>query len=311
MPWLSTVLAGLLAVTTPVVAQLAGERTASPAAPILAVAAPAAAGHPRLERPRPPRTTVLGEHASSTPAGASQAEPADRNAAKDSKPSERSKPAKPTLQRASAPAVPKVAQGVHLLINAVSGLVAHRNPWSSAPAVGTVATVSRYYHVPLVLWVEATNAQGTWGRIELPYVYPRRDGWIPLEGLARDQTAVTVTVDLSEREVRVWKNGELRYHVAGAIGAPSTPTPPGEYVVTDRVPFAAPSSYGSFAFGISGIQPHLPPGWSGGDQLAIHGTNQPSSIGAAASAGCIRISAWAIDRFKPLLRLGTPVIVQR
>jgi lipoprotein-anchoring transpeptidase ErfK/SrfK len=300
----STVLAALLAVTTPLAARFAGERTVSPAAPIPAVAAPAAAGHPRLERSRPPETTVLGEHASNAPADASRAERADR------KPSKRSKPTKPTLKRARASTVPKVAQGVHLLVHPVSGLVAHRNPWSSAPAVGTLATVSRYYHVPLVLWVEATNAKGTWGRVELPYVYPRRDGWIPLEGLARDQTAVTVTVDLSEREVRVWKNGDLRYHVAGAIGAPSTPTPPGEYVVTDRVPFAASSSYGSFAFGISGIQPHLPPGWSGGDQLAIHGTNEPSSIGTAASAGCIRISAWAIDRFKPLLRFGTPVIVQ-
>ena len=300
MPWLSTVLAGLLAVTTPLAARLAGERTAAPATPILTVAAPAQAGHPVLSRSTPPETKVLGEHASNARAAASKPR------------ADRPKPAKlrAVVGRTTAPAVPKVAQGVHLLVHAAPGLMAHRNPWSSAPAVGTVASVSRYYHVPLVLWVETTNAKGTWGRVELPYLYPRRDGWIPLQGLGHDQTAVTVTVDLSEREVRVWKNGELRYHVAGAIGAPSTPTPPGAYVVTDRVPFPASSSYGSFAFGISGIQPHLPPGWSGGDQLAIHGTNEPWSIGTAASAGCIRVSAWAIDRFKPLLRLGTPVIVQ-
>ena len=41
MPWLSTVLAGLLAVTTPVAARLAGDRTAAPETPVFAVAAPA------------------------------------------------------------------------------------------------------------------------------------------------------------------------------------------------------------------------------------------------------------------------------
>jgi L,D-transpeptidase catalytic domain len=280
MQWVSTVLAAAVAVTTPVTALLARERTAEPRPPVLPIAAPAYAGHPLIERSRPAATRVLGEHESRPPAS-----------------------------RSDRPAVPKAARGVHLLVHTVPGLVARRNPWASAPAAGRVASVSRYYGVPIVLWIETTNPKGTWGRVELPYVFPRRDAWIPLRGLSRDDTLVTVTVDLSEREVRVWKNGELRYHVAGAIGAPSSPTPPGDYFVTDRVAFPASSAYGSFAFGISGIQPNLPPGWSGGDQLAIHGTNEPWSVGTAASAGCIRVSAWAIERFKPLLRLGTPVVV--
>ena len=71
----------------------------------------------------------------------------------------------------------------------------------------------------------------------------------------------------------------------------------------------AGSALGSFAFGISGIQPHLPAGWSGGNQLAIHGTNDPSSIGTSASAGCVRVSEWALAHFEPLLRLGTPVVI--
>ena len=189
------------------------------------------------------------------------------------------------------------------------GIAAHRNPWTSAPTVGSVAPASKYYRVPIVLWVEETNAAGTWGRVELPYVWPRVDGWIPLAGLTRATTFVHVDVDLSEHRVRVFKHDELRYTVAGATGTWSSPTPLGEYVVTDRVPFASGSALGSFAFGISGIQPHLPAGWSGGNQLAIHGTNDPSSIGTNASAGCVRVSEWALDRFKPLLRLGTPVLI--
>jgi lipoprotein-anchoring transpeptidase ErfK/SrfK len=74
------------------------------------------------------------------------------------------------------------------------------------------------------------------------------------------------------------------------------------------VPFGG-GALGSFAFGISGIQPRLPAGWSGGDQLAIHGTNEPWSIGRSVSAGCVRVSEWSLERFRPLLMLGTPVIV--
>jgi lipoprotein-anchoring transpeptidase ErfK/SrfK len=189
------------------------------------------------------------------------------------------------------------------------GIAARRNPWPGAPVVGTVVASSKYYHVPIVIRVETTNPGGTWGRVELPYVWPRVDGWIPLRGLEREQTFMHVDVDLSEHRVRVYKHDDLLYSVPGATGASASPTPPGAYVVTDRVPFASGGALGSFAFGISGIQPHLPAGWSGGNQLAIHGTNAPSSIGTSASAGCVRVSEWALDRFKPLLRLGTPVII--
>jgi lipoprotein-anchoring transpeptidase ErfK/SrfK len=188
-------------------------------------------------------------------------------------------------------------------------LTAHRSPSSASATVGTVAATSKYYGVPIVIRLDAINAAGTWGRVELPYVWPRRDGWIRLDHLADDQTFIHVDVDLSEHRVRVYKHDELLYSVPGAIGAPSSPTPPGHYVVTDRVPFPAGSALGSFAFGISGIQPHLPAGWSGGNQLAIHGTNDPSSIGTSASAGCVRVSEWALAHFEPLLRLGTPVVI--
>jgi lipoprotein-anchoring transpeptidase ErfK/SrfK len=189
------------------------------------------------------------------------------------------------------------------------GVAARRNPWTGAPTVGTVVGSSKYYHVPIVIRVETTNHRGTWGRVELPYVWPRVDGWIPLRGLQRERTFIHVDVDLSTHRVRVYKHTDLLYSVPGATGALASPTPPGDYVVTDRVPFASGGALGSFAFGISGIQPHLPAGWSGGNQLAIHGTNDPSSIGTSASAGCVRVSEWALDRFKPLLRLGTPVII--
>jgi lipoprotein-anchoring transpeptidase ErfK/SrfK len=81
-------------------------------------------------------------------------------------------------------------------------------------------------------------------------------------------------------------------------------------VISDRVAFPGGGVLGTYAFGLSGIQPNLPPGWSGGNQLAIHGTNDPSSIGRSASAGCLRVAERVLDRLKRVLRVGTPVVLQ-
>jgi lipoprotein-anchoring transpeptidase ErfK/SrfK len=168
---------------------------------------------------------------------------------------------------------------------------------------------SKYYGIPIVAWVEEVSADGRWGRVELPYTWPRREGWIRLNGLERRTTRVRVEVDLSTHTVTVRKFGKVLFRAPGATGSSSSPTPVGEYFVTDRVPFSPGSALGSFAFGISGVQPRLPAGWSGGNQLAIHGTNNPSSIGQSVSAGCVRVSETTLDRLMPLLTYGTPVVV--
>jgi lipoprotein-anchoring transpeptidase ErfK/SrfK len=199
----------------------------------------------------------------------------------------------------------------HLLVRIPAAMTIRTRPSARAAVVGTMPTGSKYYGVPITAWVEATARHGRWGRVEIPYAWPRRDGWIPLRGLARTTTHVEVEVDLSRHWVDVTKFGRTLFGLRAATGSAVSPTPPGEYFVTDRIPFSAGSALGSFAFGISGIQPHLPPGWSGGNQLAIHGTNDPSSIGTSASAGCMRVSERGLHRLMPLLRLGTPVIVHR
>lgn len=48
-----------------------------------------------------------------------------------------------------------------------------------------------------------------------------------------------------------------------------------------------------------------------GGQYAIHGTNVPSSIGAAASYGCFRMLNDDINDLYARVRLGTPVLVMR
>jgi lipoprotein-anchoring transpeptidase ErfK/SrfK len=205
-------------------------------------------------------------------------------------------------------AAERVARWTNVLVRVPRTLPAYARPRAGAAQVGVVPSGSKYYGIPIVAWVETVSADGRWGLVELPYTWPRREGWIRLRGLTRDETRVQVDVDLSQHMVTVRKFGTVVFRAPGATGASYSPTPVGEYFVTDRVPFSG-GALGSFAFGISGIQPRLPAGWSGGNQLAIHGTNNPSSIGRSVSAGCVRVSEATLDRLLPLLRYGTPVIV--
>ena len=291
MSWLATALAGILGIATPAVAHLAAERaTTAPAQSDIAPSAgiPVAMVH---DQPYPPRTV-----------------------ARPDRPKHRRHPANVAVVVAApkpAATPPAIPAGPQLLVDVPgAGIVAHRSPWSSSPKTGIVVATSKYYHVPITLWVEGTSVNGHWGKVQLPYVYPRTFGWIPLRGLKHETTGVVVSVDLSEHTVRVYQRGHVRYRVTAATGASWSPTPAGDYVVTDRVPFGSGSALGSFAFGISGIQPRLPAGWSGGNQLAIHGTNDPSSIGRSVSAGCVRVSEWSLAHFKPLLQLGTPLLIR-
>jgi lipoprotein-anchoring transpeptidase ErfK/SrfK len=177
--------------------------------------------------------------------------------------------------------------------------------------VGLMPSSSKYLHQPMVAWVLESTPNRRFGKVTLPFSgRSAATGWISLAGGARTHTPFSVHVDLSKHQVTLLRLGKVVFRTPAATGAPVSPTPPGRYFVTDRVAVGAGSSFGSFAFGISGLQTHLPPGWGGGDQLAIHGTNSPSTIGTSSSAGCVRVSEAALARLKPVLQLGTPVVIE-
>jgi L,D-transpeptidase catalytic domain len=160
------------------------------------------------------------------------------------------------------------------------------------------------------LWAVAQSRDGRWARVVLPWSPNGRTGWVPLHGRRVLHTSTWVQADLSRRRLMLMRGPRARDVFVAAIGAPGSPTPIGRFSVTDPIATGDPSGpFGWYAFGLSGHQPHLPAGWSGGDQLAIHGTNDPASLGQAASAGCLRVSSAALTILKRALRPGTPVII--
>jgi lipoprotein-anchoring transpeptidase ErfK/SrfK len=217
----------------------------------------------------------------------------------------------PTAVPRQAPAEPDFAppSGRHVLARVEGDTPITARPGGDL-VIGWLPAASRYFDRPTVTWVMEWTADGRYGRVPVPYTEAPRTGWIVLRGLELAATNFAVRVDLSSRRLSLTRGrGEL-LSTPVAIGRPSSPTPTGRFYVTDRVPLARDGPYGGFAFGLSGIQPLLPAGWSGGDQIAIHGTNDAASIGESVSAGCLRIGSEALRRLKALVRIGTPVIIR-
>jgi hypothetical protein len=145
---------------------------------------------------------------------------------------------------------------------------------------------------------ERPNGRLAWAR--------RRQG-----GLTLRRTSYALHAELSARRLELRRNGRPVRRLRVAIGAPGAPTPPGRYAVTDKLDGSRFGSYyGCCILALSGHQPNLPPGWPGGDRLAIHGTDAPATIGTASSAGCLRAADGGLRELMRRVPLGTPVFVR-
>ena len=194
-----------------------------------------------------------------------------------------------------------------LLVSAPHGATVHSSPGGPTIAHLPAATP---LGAPTWLWVLRTTPDHRWGRVVLPLKPNGRTGWITLHGLRTVHTSTWIRASLHAHRIWLMRGSRTVTSFSAAIGAPTTPTPIGRFSVTDSLATGNPSGpFGWYAFGLSGHQPRPPPNWTGGDQLAIHGTDDPASIGTAASHGCLRVWPRALARLRPVLRLGTPVVI--
>lgn len=163
----------------------------------------------------------------------------------------------------------------------VLGVAARRGDW-----LGVVAT-------------ERPNNRLAWVRRESPGLAVRRTRW-------------SLHADLSARSLTLRKGRRRVQRMTVAIGRPGSETPTGRFAVTDKLSGSRFGPYyGCCILALSGHQPNTPPGWTGGDRLGIHGTDSPATIGAAASAGCLRAADADLRRLMRRVPLGTLVFIRR
>jgi lipoprotein-anchoring transpeptidase ErfK/SrfK len=116
-----------------------------------------------------------------------------------------------------------------------------------------------------------------------------------------------IVVSLEDRKLALVEDGQVRKVYTVAVGKPSTPSPVGTFTIERRV--ANPTYHHDGKTVLPG--PHNPVGtrWMGLNKhgYGIHGTNEPNSIGKAASHGCIRMARADLEELYPLVAEGDAV----
>ena len=160
--------------------------------------------------------------------------------------------------------------------------------------------------VELVLLVK--EERDGWLQVYLPVRPNGTTGWIREADVDLVGVAHKIVVNLATFQLELFERDELVLETRVGLGRDGEPTPPGTYFITELLQPPDPDGvYGPYAYGLSGFSDvHFDFG-GGPGQIGLHGTNDPSSIGGPASAGCIRLPNDVITELARTLPLGTPV----
>ena len=155
----------------------------------------------------------------------------------------------------------------------------------------------------------AVDKRRGWVKVQLPGRPNRSTGWVRRRSVRITTTPYRIVIKRRAKRLILFKDGRVAKRVRIAVGNALTPTPSGTYYVTDLIRSKDPF-YGPYALGLSAHSPVLTSYAGGNGQLAIHGTNKPSSIGREVSKGCIRVHNGVVRRLAKIIPLGTPVVIR-
>jgi lipoprotein-anchoring transpeptidase ErfK/SrfK len=125
-----------------------------------------------------------------------------------------------------------------------------------------------------------------------------------------EATVHFVLVSIPDRKLALFENGKVVRIYRVAVGKASTPSPTGSFRIVNRV--TNPSYYHKGQVIAAGKDNPVGTRWMGlsAKGYGIHGTNQPSSIGKAASTGCIRMGQRDLEGLFELLNTGDTVEIR-
>jgi hypothetical protein len=162
---------------------------------------------------------------------------------------------------------------------------------------------------PLRLGV--VKQRGNWLGVVSTRLPNGRLGWVRTKEVRLSTTDISLTLDLSKRRLVLKRGDRVVRNMVVGIGRPSSPTPRGRFAVTDKLSgYRYSPVYGCCIVALSAHQPNLPAGWPGGDRIAVHGTNNPASIGVPSSAGCPHAGYADMQALMRRVPLGAPVFVR-
>ena len=157
--------------------------------------------------------------------------------------------------------------------------------------------------------IVSRSCGASWYRVKLPMRPNGIVGYVRPADVFVQTVTTRIVVDVSARELTLYRAGKRVLSTPVAVGSPSTPTPIGRFYVNQRILPTNPNGpYGPAALGVSAFSNVLT-GWTQGGPIGIHGTNEPWSIGRAISNGCIRVPNATLNRVFAATLGGTPVII--
>ncbi len=166
--------------------------------------------------------------------------------------------------------------------------------------------------VLLVLGSKRDQRGRLWLKVRLPSRPNSSSGWILASHAQLGLTKIRVEVSLNARALRLRSAGKVIFRTRVVVGKRSTPTPRGDFAVSERADSLRGATIGPFALALTAFSEVLFNYQGGRGQVAIHGRagallNDP--LGSAASRGCIRLSNNALRLVARFAKAGTPVSV--
>ncbi|MFQ3616429.1 MAG: L,D-transpeptidase [Cyanobacteriota bacterium] len=127
--------------------------------------------------------------------------------------------------------------------------------------------------------------------------------------------ATHLVLSISQRRVFAYQYDTMLGSFPVAVGKPSTPTPTGEFTVFEMIEDPAWQNPWTGEIRQPGADSALGVRWIGFAELpngviGFHGTPTVSSIGQAASNGCVRLRNEDVLALYALVEVGTPVRVE-
>lgn len=188
-----------------------------------------------------------------------------------------------------------VLLGISVILTIVFGMLFFNIcPGLMTPVKKTIAMTA---HEPVV----TTASRGR----ELP---PGHESMNSAVAIPPAEETLSVVINVPSRTLDIFAGSRLRKSYSVAVGRPTTPTPIGEFSIGYKE--CDPSWYPPGKDFVVPSGPGNPLGyrWLGfAPSYGVHGTNVPSSIGSAASNGCVRMREQDVEEVFALLPSGTPL----
>jgi hypothetical protein len=149
----------------------------------------------------------------------------------------------------------------------------------------------------------------TWIEVYLPTDPPGSTGWVQRRDLTLSRHRFRIEVARSAHTLTVYAGQVSALATPVAIGPDAPPAASGLYIKSLLEPADADGPYGRYAYGLSGSTSRTESFQSGSGLVAIHGTDDESTLGQDVARGSLAIGAQDLERLVGSigLPLGTPV----